>query len=606
LRIGIEQLITEVESHLLKRSEGLLIHVFLPTGYGKSEASFQIAELIAKEYSEDIGVPVERLIHVVPTKYLVEDLLQRARARGLPALAQSMFMNPSFKAPYFIQPLIFTTFDSYTMNYYRVPIAEIRSIASGKSLGHTEVPRYSILTAINIFDEYHMFVPGDSPSRDRKFESKAWTCLHEIIKELLRVGVPVLLETATPREDALRQMKKRFLKETIRFIEIEYDYAGRKENQRIIINDQAFAIPSLEKKIKTDVVGECSLESITTDELLEEDFTLIVTNTIKESVRVFRAVKTKAERCFILHSRLMLDDRLKRLRKIREVLERRKPITLVSTQVIEVGVNLDFRVLITSAAPISSLVQRIGRIGRGVYLDEQEFIVKIAYNHSRISSGLYDGVYSGELVRRTVEGIRSIRARGKEISWKIPSSDEIDFNGMKLVPYNRLAYEIYSACELGYDNDLARLLQYFNVPYLRSKNILEYIIKLGGLIRDSVILPVYVPEERERVKNGEGLEFRPERLVPVKAENLGIFLRGSRIEIDIKYASKVLLSSDGKIMTILSNPRDEIWYELVPKEVLAKLLSRMHAYLGNRLVSLESLVAKPESYDQEVGLVVDL
>ena len=193
----------EIVKKCLRGGECPLLHVCLPTGYGKSEMTFRVAELIA-EIGEECSV--ERVIHVVPTKYLVEELVGRARRKGLPALAQSMFISPSLKAPYFIQPLVFTTLDSYVMNYYKVPVAELRSITAGLSLGHSEVPRYSILTALNVFDEYHIFAPGDSPSKDPKFESKAWTCLINVLTDLCRAKVPAILETATPRPMAFEKI----------------------------------------------------------------------------------------------------------------------------------------------------------------------------------------------------------------------------------------------------------------------------------------------------------------------------------------------------------------------------------------------------------------
>lgn len=606
LREGVEALLNLAESLLSKGFEERtpLIHVALPTGYGKSEASILLAEKIAELEERS---PVERLIHVIPTKYLVEDLTRRARERGLPALAQSMFTNPSLKAPYFIQPLIFTTLDSYAMNFYKVPVAEIRSIAAGLSLGHSEIARYSILTAINIFDEYHIFVPGDTPSEDPEFEDKAWTVLSTIISDLIVAGAPVILETATPRAEALHLLKQWIPPRKLLTYEIIYDYSGalKETQERKVVSDREFAEGVFERRFRTTVEENSIREKAIEVAKLEGDSILIVTNTVKDAVEVYRALREKTE-AFLLHSRLTVGDRARRIREVERRLKRKKPVILVSTQVIEVGVNLDFRTLVSAAAPISSLVQRIGRVGRGVYEKEGVFEIRIVYDPEEEKKGLYNGVYSTEAVRSTISLLKSIKEREKEISWKIPSSENLSVEGLELVPYNKIAEKIYASLKIGINGSLSDILRLLTQPHIRSETAVSLMMRLGGFIRDSFILPVYTPSETPSPESPLD-EFRIERIVPIKADALGVsFIRKPQpsIRVDFNRLREVILCEDERIMAILSGPRDELRFEYISEGELKKLLVRMNIHRERwRFASLEALVARPESYDREVGLI---
>lgn len=607
LRPGVELFLHKIEE-CLNKNKGYIFHVFLPTGYGKSEASLHIMKLLAKGFSSRNDLSVERVIHVIPTKYLVEDLVRRARQKRFPAMAQSMFMDPLLKAPYFIQPLIFTTLDSFVLNYYRVPVAEVETIVSGRSLGHSEIPRYSIMTSINIFDEYHLFIPGDSPSRDPRFESKAWTTLYLIIRDLTELSVPIVLETATPRYDVLNQLKTdALIKEKTYFVEIAYDYTREEETrERIIVRDKDFANFSLSKRIVTRKPVKKNLINILNETYQNhgDDHILVVVNTVRDAINIFSKVKDKFNKCLILHSRLTIGDRKKRIEEIVHLLEKGRPFTLISTQVVEVGVNLDFRILITSASPIASLVQRIGRIGRGIYLkDVEEFEVNIVYNTLKLKDSLYDGVYLAEVVRRTMESINNILERDMEISWKIPSSKSFKYDGIKFIPYNLLVKNIYGETGLRLDGNLKGVLKFLMEPHFESRKIYDYIVRLGGLIRDSMILPVYIPEEV--VIKEERVEFKIDNLVPVKASLLGIYY-GERDKLSLKRIAKTLMVNDDNIMCILSDLSGDTWYKYVSVKDLKKLLIKMHTYIDGKLFSLEALVARPEKYDREVGLKIDI
>lgn len=95
-----------------------------------------------------------------------------------------------------------------------------------------------------------------------------------------------------------------------------------------------------------------------------EGLTLVIVNTVDRAVGVFRKLKEGAPdiEVFLIHSRFRPMER----ERWGEFLGRKdgRPRVIVSTQVVEAGVDLSARVLFTETAPWAALVQRFGRCAR--------------------------------------------------------------------------------------------------------------------------------------------------------------------------------------------------------------------------------------------------
>ena len=91
---------------------------------------------------------------------------------------------------------------------------------------------------------------------------------------------------------------------------------------------------------------------------------LIELNTISNANTVFRSIienNIDSDNLFFLSSQVIPKHRGPRIDQIKN---RRRPIMLVSTQVIEAGVDLDFDIVIRDIGPIDSIVQSSGRCNR--------------------------------------------------------------------------------------------------------------------------------------------------------------------------------------------------------------------------------------------------
>lgn len=98
--------------------------------------------------------------------------------------------------------------------------------------------------------------------------------------------------------------------------------------------------------------------------LIEDKSCLIVCNTIKQSLKVYEGLKCRKQNVFYLSANLLPVHRRQRIGQIKEMLENQEKPILVSTQVVEAGVDFDFDMVIRDLAPLDSTIQSAGRCNR--------------------------------------------------------------------------------------------------------------------------------------------------------------------------------------------------------------------------------------------------
>ena len=97
---------------------------------------------------------------------------------------------------------------------------------------------------------------------------------------------------------------------------------------------------------------------------IENKSYLIICNTIKQSIDVYNKVKNVDREVFYLSTNLLPIHRIGKIEQIKNRLKEGKKIILVSTQVVEAGVDMDFDVVIRDIAPFDSIIQAAGRCNR--------------------------------------------------------------------------------------------------------------------------------------------------------------------------------------------------------------------------------------------------
>ena len=101
------------------------------------------------------------------------------------------------------------------------------------------------------------------------------------------------------------------------------------------------------------------------DRYIDMDRVLYVVNTTQKAENLFNSVKEyKDGNAYLLSSRLVPLHKKAVLEKVREKLDNKEICHLVSTQCIEAGVDVSFPVGCREYAPLTSIIQTAGRIGR--------------------------------------------------------------------------------------------------------------------------------------------------------------------------------------------------------------------------------------------------
>jgi len=116
------------------------------------------------------------------------------------------------------------------------------------------------------------------------------------------------------------------------------------------------------------------------EEHIEDTLTLVIMNTVDRAQNFFKKI-TNDDRCpknaSLLHSRFRKPDRDRNLKILGDGGDR----LIVSTQVVEAGVDIDSTTMVTEIAPWPSMVQRFGRCNRkGGSNDSRVFIVDVDEN----------------------------------------------------------------------------------------------------------------------------------------------------------------------------------------------------------------------------------
>ncbi|WP_027207592.1 CRISPR-associated helicase/endonuclease Cas3 [Butyrivibrio fibrisolvens] len=123
-------------------------------------------------------------------------------------------------------------------------------------------------------------------------------------------------------------------------------------------------------KIKNTVVEfDTSLEGYSYNDLAEkfknDKEVLYVVNTTTKAKELYDAVKPyHKEYVFLLSSRLCAEHKKDVIEMVKNCLKENKPCHLISTQCIEAGVDLDFPKGYREYAPLTSVIQTMGRINR--------------------------------------------------------------------------------------------------------------------------------------------------------------------------------------------------------------------------------------------------
>jgi CRISPR-associated endonuclease/helicase Cas3 len=311
-----------------------------PTGTGKTEAV--IAPFLSQFVQKDFFI-APRLIYVLPMRVLVNSIKERIEkyAKKISSdISVKVQHGDAPNAPFFISDIVVTTLDQFLYAFAR---------SSSQVDYHVDIPAGAIASSIVVFDEAHMY-------RD-EFTFSIMRALMEI---LYRSRVPFILMTAT--------MPASLENSLFENIKLEPHQKILGEN---LINSE------LEIKISDEALYSNN-EAKITDGLLNKiknKKTLIVLNQVKRAQKVYEEIKKQLKlnesEIVLLHSRFTRKDRVEHEKKALSLIPHKDNIKIsegvgivVSTQVLEAGIDFSAELLLTEVAPADCIVQRAGRCAR--------------------------------------------------------------------------------------------------------------------------------------------------------------------------------------------------------------------------------------------------
>ena len=475
-RSFIEKVIKEVESTVSK-GQGLIL--VAPTGIGKTAVPLAFAVASQLGYEEVLGVA-----HVMPLKALIDDVGRRIceglSKLGVPedACIVAKQYSMSHQSPFYAAPYVATTADMYFLSIAKIPVEEIGKIVSSdreyELFGHYELPRGALLSYLNVLDEAHLIIEG---------HEKGMRAIAAVLKFLAEVGTPFVLMTATLPDKIVSNLVRIAGQGRVKLVKYSPN-----------INDEFYRVEVCKK---FELVNDGLLNIEEDADILEmiNEFSgrkAIVVNTVERAVRIYEKLGRKA---LLLHSRFTIRDREEKL----EVLS--KTDIVITTQVIEAGVDVSFDVLISELAPISNLVQRFGRLARG---DENlEGVWGVFYDVNSLEGS---GIYDRDFIEQTFHTLSSCNR--SKIHWHLPMLKELH-------GYEELINSVWSRIYYPLHSVEVELMKIFRNPLVSSKDVIRYLMYIGNFLREDNYLPIYLGEPpSEYAKYLENVETQ---LVPTSS-----------------------------------------------------------------------------------------
>lgn len=334
--------------------EGKSVVLRAPTGSGKTWAT--LAPFLYGYVTGHPGRAVDRLIYALPLRSLASSLYRSTTEKVKELMEPAMSISNSARNrryqltdpfyitlqmggqqddPFFEGNLIFTTIDQLLSSYLFAPLSlpeRVGNIGAGALIG-----------SLVVFDELHLLDPVRS--------------LATAIEMLDRLDhlTQFVLMTATLPDSVLDWLKQKLGARSM-----------------TLPSEEVLALPSHATKERSFLWVP---RPLTSDDVVDshKERTIAIVNSVRRAQSLFREVRQRvkaispAPDVLLLHSRFFPEDR----RYWESGLERyfgpkasRSNAILITTQVVEAGIDISADVLMTELAPLNSLIQRAGRVAR--------------------------------------------------------------------------------------------------------------------------------------------------------------------------------------------------------------------------------------------------
>lgn len=430
---------TEILKHCMEcgKSGRGLFRLTVPTGGGKTVASLAFALRHAVKNHMD------RIIYAIPYTSIIEQNAQVFRE----ILGDRNILENHYNVDYEgseelkLMQLAAENWDKPVIVTTNVQLFE--SLFGNRSSRCRKL--HNIANSVIVLDEVQM-LPNEYLQ----------PCIAMLDELMNHYGVSIVLCTAT--QPALTEFfpKSRHVIELCPRMEEQFQFFRRTEFQNI---------------------GTVTEESLT-EQLKKEVQTLCIVNTKKRAQALYRKVNEVGEGVFHLSTTMYPKHRRRILEQIRERLRTGKKCVVISTSLVEAGVDLDFCTVYRQLSGVDSMIQAAGRCNREGKRKPEE---------SHVSIFQFEGKEYVPGQRQQIEASRYLLAEGRELS----SLDTID-------EYFRLLYR-----HKGESLDKKRIMEEFqNNKYNFAKVDQEF-----HFIEENT-KTIFIPVEDEAIQLLQQIEYR--------------------------------------------------------------------------------------------------
>jgi len=558
--------------------------------------------ILGKAVSDNYVDTFSKVIHMVPSRGLVEGILRHAETIGVRSPVQYLFINPAPSTLRYIKPFTVMNTDLYLFNFVRIHVTGLR-------YGLSKKLRSIMNSALNFIDEYNFFSTSELCCKDRDEYVEAIRLITTSL--LFMVGYTIfssiaglVLSTSSPI------LTPELLRSTLgieadRVIEVSYDLSSKigvsVNGSRVLVNDDEFNNDRFNKSIVTKVV-KVSIKDMVRKcvEVFESGGKcLMVLNTLKRVIEAYEYLCSliSCRNAALIHSRFRIKERRLVNERVRSIDVRGRGI-VISSPDIEVGIDFDVDVLVSDAAPITSLIQRSGRLLRRVddSVREGEFI--IVFNEELLDEGhgTYTDVYPANITLRSIDAINKVVSSGVLIDWKLMFTgrvgNRISYTSLitPAIPQSYIKYLVDQSC-------LSALMKLSSTQIASLEELGRVEEFLTNFMNYYPLIPLFIPNEDFDYDDLKAI-------IDTYYDDLLNYLLPIELSLNtLNLLGDALLSKgDSEVAIIVEDREGSLDFIFVEYSRLPGVFERGYIRKSDRIYFPIALVCRSRYYEQRTGL----
>ena len=326
-----------------------------PTGSGKTFMSLKLANVIQQmkgDYGIIMAIPftsiIDQTAQICNETLLLNSLNYTSVAstsQQMEKLQKKLEDNPESKEA--MKQLIDFNFSEETFNHSFVVTTFVQlfeTLISNKNATLIKLPNFT--KRIFLIDEY------------QSLPANLYTFFCALLQEFcIRYDSYAILTTATMPEISFNEKRSQTL--GIRAEDVFKNFTKPKE----LSDYKAFYKSPVFDRYTIRNIGKLQISGLLDVVNSEMESTLVILNTVKDALTLFDLLPDSSEK-YLLNKNFTITSRLRIIDEVKEKLKKGERIILISTQLIEAGVDVDFPIVYRDVAPLPSLIQSAGRCNR--------------------------------------------------------------------------------------------------------------------------------------------------------------------------------------------------------------------------------------------------